>query len=120
MLNTEKDILQKQKLEDQVGVFVWVMHHEFFGKCVLCAGLCFCLSCAFLSFSFWPLLHLCCVNKVLLVVFIVYLNVFFLCACLSVGEAEQIKPVSSLIVFTVSSTQSVISTQTTICPNNRL
>lgn len=51
-----------------------------------------------------------------------------LCAALSVsdgsgrslvrvGEAEQIKLVSSLIVFTVSSSQSVISTQTAICPN---
>lgn len=45
---------------------------------------------------------------------------FFLCACLCVGEAEQTKLVSSLIVFTVSSTQSVISTQTAICPNNQL
>lgn len=44
----------------------------------------------------------------------------FLCVRLCVGEAEQIKPVSSLIVFTVSSTQSVISTQTAICPNNQL
>lgn len=34
-----------------------------------------------------------------------------------VGEAEQIKLVPSLIVFTVSSSQSVISTQTAICPN---
>lgn len=46
--------------------------------------------------------------------------VFFVCARLRVGEAEQIKPVSSLIVFTVSSTQSVISTQTAICPNKQL
>lgn len=47
---------------------------------------------------------------------------YFSCVhvCMCVSEAEQIKLVSPLIVFTVSSTQSVISTQTAICPNSQL
>lgn len=79
---------------------------------VVCIIVCFCLC---------LLVPLCSIGKLFSSVFGVGMTVsFFLCVCLCVGEAEQIKLVSSLIVFTVSSTQSVISTQTAICSNKQL
>lgn len=82
------------------------------------AGLSLCIS---VRFSVCLLVPLCGIGKLFSLVFGTCMTVsFFVCARLCVGEAEQIKLVSSLIVFTVSSTQSVISTQTAICPNNQL
>lgn len=78
---------------------------------VVCIIVCFCV-CLLVPF--------CSIGKLFSLGFGVGMTVSFVCVRLCVGEAEQIKLVSSLIVFTVSSTQSVISTQTAICPNKQL
>lgn len=91
--------------------------------CSVCSytELCVCaLLCIIVCFCLCLPVPLCSIGKLFLLVFAVCMTVSFLCVCLRVGEAEQIKLVSSLIVFTVSSTQSVISTQTAICPNKQL
>lgn len=87
----------------------------------LFAGPSLCLIvCVTVCFGVCLLMPLCGIGKLFSLVFGACMTVSSLCVRLCVGEAEQIKLVSSLIVFTVSSTQSVISTQTAICPNNQL